>query len=141
MESKSARIYFLCLSFWPRHDQRACNADRACLLAAYERQSHTARLRQELSRSKAEQSDYLRNVELARVIEKRKERKAVAAGKDGTTTVADVEVGDSKGKRTYEQRGRQTGGAEDGGKRKKWKGAKDEEGSKKQLDSVLGSIF
>ncbi|KAL7409287.1 hypothetical protein BDY24DRAFT_327226, partial [Mrakia frigida] len=45
---------------------------------AYERASHTSRLRQELSRSKTEQSDYLRNVELARVLDKRREKKKEA---------------------------------------------------------------
>ncbi|EIW70240.1 hypothetical protein TREMEDRAFT_73771 [Tremella mesenterica DSM 1558] len=39
---------------------------------AYERQSHQARLRNEISKSRVEQSEYLRNVELARVLDKRK---------------------------------------------------------------------
>ncbi|KAH7343580.1 hypothetical protein B0J17DRAFT_643031 [Rhizoctonia solani] len=42
---------------------------------AQESAAHTARLRVELSQSKAEQRDYLRNVELARVLEKRAQRK------------------------------------------------------------------
>ncbi|CAE7229349.1 unnamed protein product [Rhizoctonia solani] len=42
---------------------------------AQEAAAHTARLRVELSQSKAEQRDYLRNVELARVLEKRAQRK------------------------------------------------------------------
>ncbi|CAE6395431.1 unnamed protein product [Rhizoctonia solani] len=41
---------------------------------AQEAAAHTARLRVELSQSKAEQRDYLRNVELARVLEKRKRK-------------------------------------------------------------------
>jgi len=41
---------------------------------------HTARLRLELSQSRSEQRDYLRNVELARVLDKREER-SQAAGK------------------------------------------------------------
>ena len=36
---------------------------------------HTARLRVELSQSRSEQRDYLKNVELARVLEKRKKIK------------------------------------------------------------------
>ena len=36
---------------------------------------HTARLRVELSQSRSEQRDYLKNVELARVLEKRKKLK------------------------------------------------------------------
>ncbi|KAF8709348.1 hypothetical protein RHS03_02885, partial [Rhizoctonia solani] len=42
---------------------------------AQEAAAHTARLRVELSQSKTEQRDYLRNVELARVLEKRAQRK------------------------------------------------------------------
>jgi len=42
---------------------------------AHEAAVHTARLRVELSQSKKEQRDYLKNVELARVLKKRAERK------------------------------------------------------------------
>ncbi|ESK84033.1 u3 snornp-associated protein esf2 [Moniliophthora roreri MCA 2997] len=42
---------------------------------AHEATLHTAKLRVELSQSKAEQREYLRNVELARVLDKRAERK------------------------------------------------------------------
>ncbi|KAG8777828.1 RNA-binding ATPase activator esf2 [Ceratobasidium sp. 428] len=42
---------------------------------AQEAAAHTARLRVELSQSRAEQRDYLRNVELARVLDKRAKRK------------------------------------------------------------------
>ncbi|KAK7051289.1 RNA-binding ATPase activator esf2 [Paramarasmius palmivorus] len=42
---------------------------------AHEAALHTAKLRVELSQSKAEQREYLKNVELARVLEKRAERK------------------------------------------------------------------
>ena len=41
---------------------------------------HAARLRLELSQSKSEQREYLKNVELARVLDKREER-SQAAGK------------------------------------------------------------
>ena len=41
---------------------------------------HAARLRLELSQSKSEQREYLKNVELARVLNKREER-SQAAGK------------------------------------------------------------
>ncbi|WVO17032.1 hypothetical protein L204_104719 [Cryptococcus depauperatus] len=43
---------------------------------AYEKQAHQARLRAEITRAKTEQSEYLKNVELARTIEKRKAKKA-----------------------------------------------------------------
>ncbi|WRT66882.1 uncharacterized protein IL334_003845 [Kwoniella shivajii] len=45
---------------------------------AYERQAHQARLRTEITRSKTEQADYLKNVELARVLDKRKAKKAAS---------------------------------------------------------------
>lgn len=43
--------------------------------AANEAAVHTAKLRVELSQSRAEQQEYLRNVETARILEKRSERK------------------------------------------------------------------
>ncbi|OXC64372.1 pre-rRNA-processing protein ESF2 [Cryptococcus neoformans] len=43
---------------------------------AYERQAHQARLRNEITRAKTEQNEYLKNVELARTLEKRKAKKA-----------------------------------------------------------------
>lgn len=42
---------------------------------AHEAAVHAAKLRVELSQSKAEQQEYLKNVELARVLDKRAERK------------------------------------------------------------------
>ena len=42
---------------------------------------HAARLRLELSQSRSEQREYLKNVELARVLDKR-EARSQAAGKD-----------------------------------------------------------
>lgn len=52
---------------------------------AHEAAVHRARLRVELEQSKKEQRDYLKNVELARVLDKRAERKR-AAGKTADTT-------------------------------------------------------
>ena len=43
--------------------------------AAHEAAVHAAKLRVELSQSKAEQQDYLKNVELARVLDKRVAKK------------------------------------------------------------------
>ncbi len=51
---------------------------------AHEAALHTAKLRVELSQSRAEQQDYLKNVELARVLNKRAEKKR---GKGGRTAV------------------------------------------------------
>ena len=52
----------------------------------YEKQAHQARLRNEITRSRSEQSDYLRNVELARVLNKRRSKKASAG-----STMPDVD--------------------------------------------------
>lgn len=62
---------------------------------AYERQVHQSRLRAEVQRSKAEQNEYLKNVELARVLEKR-EARAAEAGKPKPAK--------EKPKRAYRQR-------------------------------------
>lgn len=51
--------------------------------AAHEAAVHTARLRVELEQSRREQKDYLRQVELARVLKKRAERKRQAAEERG----------------------------------------------------------
>lgn len=45
------------------------------LPTAHEAAIHTAKLRVELSQSRTEQRDYLKNVELARVLDKRAQRK------------------------------------------------------------------
>jgi ESF2/ABP1 family protein len=46
-----------------------------CLFLAHEAAIHRAKLRVELSQSKAEQQQYLKNVELARVLDKRAAKK------------------------------------------------------------------
>jgi ESF2/ABP1 family protein len=48
---------------------------QASFFAAHEAALHTAKLRVELAQSKVEQRDYLKNVELARVLDKRAKRK------------------------------------------------------------------
>ena len=50
-------------------------------LSAHEAAIHAAKLRVELSQSKREQQEYLKNVELARVLDKRAEKKR-KAGED-----------------------------------------------------------
>lgn len=89
------------------------------LSTAHESAIHTARLRVELSQSKAEQRDYLKNVELARVLDKRRKQK-----------------GDLPEPPKKEQKRRAEG--EDDTTRKK---ARKEEGNGGQLDSVLSSVF
>ncbi|KAJ9106878.1 hypothetical protein QFC19_003007 [Naganishia cerealis] len=72
---------------------------------AYERQAHSARLRQELSKSRAEQSEYLRNVELARVLEKRKVKKQGKTGNQGNDTPQNPTAATSdKAQRVYKQK-------------------------------------
>lgn len=117
---------------------------------AYERNSHTARLRQELSKSKAEQAEYLKNVELARVLDKRRER-AAASGKEPKSLSAPAAAGEG-GKRSRDDDGGEGGGerkasgtgAGEVDKRKKRKlkavSAKRAEGERK-LEDVLGSVF
>lgn len=52
------------------------------LSVAHEAAIHKARLRIELSQSRTEQHDYLKNVELARVLDKRAERKRKSTDAD-----------------------------------------------------------
>ncbi|WVQ70377.1 uncharacterized protein L199_008604 [Kwoniella botswanensis] len=91
---------------------------------AYERQAHQARLRTEITRSKAEQAEYLKNVELARVLDKRKAKKAQSGKQD-------------------ELQKDGTGGEE--GKGSSYRQRPVIEGSKtlsgKGMDDVLGNIF
>lgn len=70
---------------------------------AYERQAHTARLRNEVSQSRAEQSEYLKNVELARVLDKRKAKKE-ATGAPAAPSNAGGTEDRAKGERSYRQR-------------------------------------
>ena len=103
---------------------------------AYEKQAHQARLRNEISRSKTEQGEYLRNVELARVLAKRKQKKLDANGgaEPAAAAAAEAPAGGGKAGKTgsedkksgYRQRE-----AVDRGKASKGAG----------MDSVLSSIF
>jgi ESF2/ABP1 family protein len=106
------------------------SADR---LIAYERQAHTSRLRAEITRSRAEQSDYLKNVELARVLDKRKAKKEAAGG--AATGEAKPSAGVSTGDK----------GEEPEAKRKKYRQREVVDQGKslqgRGMDSVLGSVF
>ena len=93
---------------------------------AYEKQAHQARLRNEIARSKSEQSEYLRNVELARVLKKRKTKKT-EEGEGDTATSTNPSSGKDdakKARRDYKQRKTIGGGAIDRG-----------------MEGVLGSVF
>ncbi|CAD6585513.1 MAG: RNA-binding ATPase activator esf2 [Tremellales sp. Tagirdzhanova-0007] len=73
---------------------------------AYERQAHQSRLRTEIARSRNEQGEYLRNVELARVLEKRKVKKAAADGNQTSVASAVTTKAGTEGvvKKGYKQR-------------------------------------
>ncbi|KAH8086886.1 hypothetical protein HD553DRAFT_331139 [Filobasidium floriforme] len=120
---------------------------------AYERQAHQARLRQSLSQSKTEQTEYLRNVELARVLDKRRAKKleqgeesAGPAQKkqkkvtgESTTTASSGDVGSDKAKRKYRQRDLAMGSAAKSAGQNK-PGAAAADGSK-ALQGVLDGLF
>ncbi|KAF9268348.1 hypothetical protein L218DRAFT_853385 [Marasmius fiardii PR-910] len=89
---------------------------------AHEAAIHTAKLRIELSQSKAEQRDYLKNVELARVLEKRVERKR--------------EKGEEMQLKPLPERKKRRLGEEDGSKKRAH-----HEDNNKQLETVLHSLF
>ncbi|EJD54072.1 hypothetical protein AURDEDRAFT_80834 [Auricularia subglabra TFB-10046 SS5] len=96
---------------------------------AHEAAVHRERLRIELSQSKTEQRDYLHNVELARVLKKREEkRKAKGAGEEAAT--APPALGKRKEPETKEKPKRP--------KRPKTDSASSNGAG---LDSVLSSIF
>ena len=97
------------------------------VILAHEAAVHTAKLRVELSQSKTEQREYLKNVELARVLEKRAERKR-QAGKEVVKWPREVAT-----KRPLESEGE----SERWTKRTKEKPARADD----HLESVLGSIF
>ncbi len=100
---------------------------------------HTAQLRVELSQSRKEQRDYLKNVELARVLDKRVERKRKAA-----------QSGEAKGDDHAETRPPKSlkkdnmeAPAKAPGKEKRIKRRPNEPKPDvaAQLDSVLGNVF
>lgn len=120
---------------------------------AYERQAHQARLRQSLSQSKTEQAEYLRNVELARVLDKRRAKKLEQGDEDagpskkklkmsdtpGAASSSSEAVGSDKAKRKYRQRDL-AGGASSRPAGQNKPGASHGEGSK-ALQGVLEGLF
>lgn len=93
---------------------------------------HTARLRVELEQSRKEQKDYLHQVELARVLDKRKERKRKAAEAKGETVPdEDLLPAPKKARRFNEEKTLQ--------KRKTPEGAPAEDTA--HLKAVLSSVF
>ncbi|THH33571.1 hypothetical protein EUX98_g513 [Antrodiella citrinella] len=100
---------------------------------AQEAAVHAAQLRVELSQSKREQQDYLKNVELARVLDKRAERKCKAGEDQSEEPVA---VPSSKKRKAVD--------VSNGPKKKERPSATMASNSKsntQELNHVLGSIF
>lgn len=99
---------------------------------------HQAQLRAELSQSRKEQREYLKNVELARVLDKRAGRKRKAA--DGGE---EAQAGTSTERRPQKV-SKQDGGSQSAPAKEKLKKPKPVEprpDAEAQLKSVLGSIF
>ncbi|KAJ9122502.1 hypothetical protein QFC22_001931 [Naganishia vaughanmartiniae] len=111
---------------------------------AYERQAHSARLRQELSKSRAEQSEYLRNVELARVLEKRKAKKQTQTGDSGNNASQKATSSSSqssdKAQRVYKQKFLVDKSAE-GGRKRSQTGETRGGGSADVMAGVLNNLF
>ncbi|KAE9398254.1 hypothetical protein BT96DRAFT_822198 [Gymnopus androsaceus JB14] len=90
---------------------------------AHEAAIHTAKLRVELSQSRTEQRDYLKNVELARVLDKRAQRKR--------------EKGEEMVLKPISRPSKRPSEDEEGAKRKRPRVTANADG----LDTVLNSIF
>ena len=106
------------------------------LLLAHEAAVHAARLRVELSQSRREQQEYLKNVELARVLDKRAQRKQQQASE----AEAEPAVQDTKASKRERPDNEKT----DRRDKKRKKAAPEaavDEAQQTQLKSVLGSIF
>jgi len=91
---------------------------------AHETAVHQAKLRAELSQSRKEQREYLKNVELARVLEKRTEKK----------------LAERKEPPQLKRRQNDAPSEDRPKKKRKPKPGADEDGSA-QLSSVLSSVF
>ncbi|KAI0269295.1 hypothetical protein BC834DRAFT_865731 [Gloeopeniophorella convolvens] len=97
---------------------------------AHEAAMHTARLRLELSQSKSEQREYLKNVELARVLDKREERSKAIGKEFKRKEVNKRPDGDQGGQEPTRKRARKGEEQAGGGL-----------GGAEVLSSVLGSVF
>ncbi|WVQ77931.1 hypothetical protein IAT38_000011 [Cryptococcus sp. DSM 104549] len=97
---------------------------------AYERQAHQSRLRAEIGKAKTEQNEYLKNVELARVLEKRKAKKAAEGAGAANAGGASAEGSDVTSKKSASREVRQRQAV---GKSKTLEG--------QGMDGVLSNIF
>ncbi|KAJ9098606.1 RNA-binding ATPase activator esf2 [Naganishia friedmannii] len=109
---------------------------------AYERQAHSARLRQELSKSRAEQSEYLRNVELARVLEKRKAKKQIQAGDSANdATPKPTSQTSDKAQRVYKQKFLVDKSAAEGRRKQSQTGETRGGGGVDAMSAVMSNLF
>jgi ESF2/ABP1 family protein len=100
-------------------------------LPAHEAATHAAKLRVELAQSKSEQRDYLKNVELARVLDKRAKRKRAA--EEGEKGRSSQPVDTSESPQPKEEKPKK--------KSRAMSPPKISEAEGDKLKSVLGSIF
>ncbi|OSC98676.1 hypothetical protein PYCCODRAFT_1374689 [Trametes coccinea BRFM310] len=107
---------------------------------AHEAAVRQAQLRVELSQSRKEQREYLKNVELARVLDKRAQRKRKADG-DGDKGAQEGQEAETRPQKQLKQDEDGSARAPTKEKRKKPKPAETRPEAAAQLDSVLGSIF
>lgn len=108
---------------------------------AHEAAAHTARLRVELSQSRTEQKDYLKNVELARVLDKRATRKRERDEKAGTSS--EVGVAPNPLERSRNSRPPQKGDDSERRPIKKRKTGESSRGAPQtgSIDDVLAQVF
>lgn len=106
------------------------------IVAAHEAAVHAAQLRVELSQSRKEQRDYLKNVELARVLDKRSKRKAATRGDDGK----EGDSADTRPQKVLKKDSGPTAPPKEKRKKPKLVGVA-KPNAEAQLESVLGSIF
>ncbi|KAI9066389.1 hypothetical protein FKP32DRAFT_1589664 [Trametes sanguinea] len=106
---------------------------------AHEAAVRQAQLRVELSQSRKEQREYLKNVELARVLDKRAQRKRKADDDGDKGAKEGQEVESRPPKQPKQEDASAKASAKE--KRKKPKPAESRPEAAAQLDSVLGSIF
>jgi ESF2/ABP1 family protein len=101
---------------------------------------HRDRLRAEISRSKAEQGEYLKNVELARVLEKRRVKDAAKGADTGSATSKIKGKADSTGSTSTRVPKKGLSDDRKNGYTQR-QSAKSSNGAHGGMGSVLGSVF
>ncbi|KAL7422130.1 RNA-binding ATPase activator esf2 [Cryptotrichosporon argae] len=120
---------------------------------AYEKQAHQARLRNEISRARTEQAEYLKNVELARVLDKRAAKRVEAgtgvgaaaeegAGPERATGAKGLDIGKGGVAAMGGKEGKRLDVAKEGKGTRKYRQREAAPSLTGQgIDSVLGSVF